>query len=85
MNAEIEYNTNDALVLPDNAIVNFESKNYVFLSKSSTEFEMKEIKIGESENGFTQLLNADFIKNKNVVINNAYNLLMSLKINTEED
>ena len=67
MNAEIEYNTNDALVVPDDAIVNFESKNYVFISTSSTDFEMKEVTIGESENGFTQLLNAEFIKNKNVV------------------
>lgn len=66
-------------------IVNFESKNYVFLSKSSTNFEMKEITIGENENGFTQLLNADFIKNKNVVVKNAYNLLMTLKNRAEEE
>jgi cobalt-zinc-cadmium efflux system membrane fusion protein len=85
MNAEIEYNTNDALVLPDEAIVNFESKNYVFISTSSSDFEMKEVTIGESENGFTQLLNADFIKNKNVVVKNAYNLLMALKNRAEEE
>jgi cobalt-zinc-cadmium efflux system membrane fusion protein len=85
MNAEIEYNTNEALVLPDDAIVNFESKNYVFISKSATDFEMKEVTIGESENGFTQLLNADFIKNKNVVVKNAYNLLMTLKNRAEEE
>jgi cobalt-zinc-cadmium efflux system membrane fusion protein len=85
MNAEIEYNTNDALVLPDDAIVNFESKNYVFISTSSSDFEMKEVTIGESEAGFTQLLNADFIKNKNVVVKNAYNLLMTLKNRAEEE
>jgi cobalt-zinc-cadmium efflux system membrane fusion protein len=85
MNAEIEYNTNEALVLPDDAIVNFESKNYVFISKSATDFEMKEVTIGESENGFIQLLNADFIKNKNVVVKNAYNLLMTLKNRAEEE
>ncbi len=85
MNAEIEYNTNDANVLPDDAIVNFESKNYIFLSKSSTDFEMKEITIGENENGFTQLLNADFIKNKNVVVKNAYNILMTLKNRADEE
>lgn len=84
MNAEIEYNTNDALVLPDDAIVNFESKNYVFISKSATDFEMKEVTIGESEAGFTQLFNADFIKNKNVVVKNAYNLLMTLKNKIDE-
>jgi len=84
MNAEIEYNTNDALVLPDDAIVNFESKNYVFISTSSSDFEMKEVTIGESEAGFTQLLNADFIKNKNVVVKNAYNLLMTLKNKIDE-
>ena len=85
MNAEIEYNTNDALVLPEDAIVNFESKNYVFISTSSSDFEMKEVTIGESEAGFTQLLNADFIKNKNVVVKNAYNLLMTLKNRAEEE
>ena len=84
MNAEIEYNTNDALVLPDDAIVNFESKNYVFISTSSSDFEMKEVTIGESEAGFTQLFNADFIKNKNVVVKNAYNLLMTLKNKIDE-
>lgn len=85
MNAEIEYNTNDALVVPDDAIVNFESKNYVFISTSSSDFEMKEVTIGESENGFTQLLNAEFIKNKNVVTKNSYSLLMTLKNRVEEE
>jgi cobalt-zinc-cadmium efflux system membrane fusion protein len=85
MNAEIEYNNNDAYVLPDEAIVNYESKHYVFISRTSSDFEMIEVTIGESKDGFSQLLSATELKNKNVVTKNAYNLLMTLKNRVEEE
>jgi cobalt-zinc-cadmium efflux system membrane fusion protein len=40
--------------------------------------------MGDTENGFVQILNFDDFKNKKIVTKNAYTLLMKLK-NTEEE
>jgi cobalt-zinc-cadmium efflux system membrane fusion protein len=42
------------------------------------------VTLGETENGFIQILNSDDFKNKKIVTKNAYTLLMKLK-NTEEE
>ncbi|MCP1301579.1 efflux RND transporter periplasmic adaptor subunit [Chryseobacterium sp. S0630] len=82
MNADIEAHTSNGSVLPNDAVVRFENKNYIFEMKGKNIFEMKEIKVGNSENGFTEILQND-LANKKLVTKGAYNLLMSLK-NVEE-
>ncbi|MBA4057546.1 MAG: efflux transporter periplasmic adaptor subunit, partial [Marivirga sp.] len=44
MNAEIEVQSNKAWVLPADAVVNYERKEYVFIAKNENEFEIMEIK-----------------------------------------
>lgn len=83
MNGEIEVKSNNAMVVPEETIVNFEGKNYIFIDKGNYSFEMCEIETGNTENKLTELINAGSLKGKNIVTNGAYNLLMSLK-NTEE-
>lgn len=83
MNGEIEVKSNNALVAPEEAIVNFEGKNYIFIDKGNYSFEMREVETGNTENKLTELINAEALKGKNIVSNGAYSLLMSLK-NTEE-
>jgi membrane fusion protein, heavy metal efflux system len=81
MNAEIEVKNNQALGLPSEAIVRFEGKQYVYLVKSNSQFEMLEVMVGEIENGYTEILlppnsnltGADF------VTKGAYSLLMMMK------
>ena len=84
MNAEIEVKTNNARTLPDDAIVRFENKQYVFIVKGKNQFEMVEVKTGNSENGFTEIALDDKLKNEPFVLKGAYSLLMKLKNTTDE-
>lgn len=83
MNAEIELNNKQSNVLPSDAIVNYENKNYVFVSKANKQFEMKEVSIGTTENGFVEVISADNLIEATIVIKGAYSLLMKMK-NLEE-
>ncbi|MFV8355777.1 efflux RND transporter periplasmic adaptor subunit [Flavobacterium sp. XS1P32] len=82
MNAEIELKSQQSNVLPSDAIVNYENKNYIFVAKQNKQFEMKEIRIGTVENEFTEILSDD-LKDEKIVIKGAYVLLMKMK-NVEE-
>ncbi|MBD8018351.1 efflux RND transporter periplasmic adaptor subunit [Kaistella pullorum] len=84
MNAEIEVNAEQGFVIPDDAVVTWEGKQYVFEEVKPTTYKMFPVTIGNSENGLTELLNFD-IKNANkaFVTKGAYHLLMALK-NVEE-
>jgi membrane fusion protein, heavy metal efflux system len=83
MNAEVEIKNNSAYVLPEEAIVRYEGKHYAFIRKAANEFEMKEVQIGNTENGFTEILNPDKAT-QNFVVKGAYAVLMSLKNKSEE-
>lgn len=82
MNAEVELKIQHSNVLPSDAIVNFENKNYVFVAKENKQFEMKEVVIGNSENGFTEIVSND-LTGATVVTKGSYSLLMKMK-NIEE-
>ena len=85
MNAEIELKNQLSDVLPDESIVLFEGKNYVFAQKAQNVFAMAEVQTGLSQGGFTQILNGNpTLNNKNIAVKGAYTLLMQLK-NTEEE
>jgi cobalt-zinc-cadmium efflux system membrane fusion protein len=84
MNAEIAIKNAKASVLPDEAIVLFENKQYVFIKTDANQFKMTEVQIGSSENGFTEILQADKISNSEFVVKGAYSLLMSLKNKVDE-
>jgi cobalt-zinc-cadmium efflux system membrane fusion protein len=82
MNAEVELHSQQSNVLPSEAIVNFENKNYVFVDKGNKEYEMKEVSTGNTDNDFTEIISAD-LKEASIVIKGAYTLLMKMK-NVEE-
>ncbi|MCC2600702.1 efflux RND transporter periplasmic adaptor subunit [Sphingobacterium sp. FBM7-1] len=84
MNAEIEVSTHNANVLPEEAIVRFENKHYVFVEKRKQAFEMKEVQTGNAENNLIEIINAEQFGNENIVVKNAYTLLMALKNESEE-
>ena len=46
---------------------------------------MKEVEIGESEGGFTEIINAKPFLDKKIVTKGAYTLLMTVKNIEEED
>ncbi len=81
MNAEVEVRTNRSFVLPAEAIVRFENKEYVYKEKSEKQFEMIEVKTGISENGYLQIISPGDtgFTSGNFVIRGAYSLLMMMK------
>ena len=79
MNADIELAEKIVETLPDDAIVRFENKNYVFISKEKGKFEMLQVIVGDSENGFSEIRNSDILSNQYMVTKGAYFLLMALK------
>jgi cobalt-zinc-cadmium efflux system membrane fusion protein len=82
ISADIELNAKNTTALPEEAIVRFENKYYVFIAKGQNTFEMLQVKTGHSENGFTEIIGDNLIKTR-FVIKGTYNLLMMLK-NTSE-
>lgn len=84
MNAEVELRTHDATAIEEEAIVNFEGKDYVFVKKSDKEFEMLPVETGVKENKFIEIINVDKLMNREIVTKGAYTLLMALKNKSEE-
>ena len=84
MNAEIEVKSNKTLAIAEEAIVNFEGIDYIFVQKAIKEFEMVPVETGTSENGFIEVTNKDKFNGKQLVIKGAYTLLMALKNKSEE-
>jgi cobalt-zinc-cadmium efflux system membrane fusion protein len=83
MNAEIELKNSNALTLPEEALVRFGDKEYIFVELKKGEFEMRDVKVGGRQEGFVEIMNSDQFQNQSIVLNGAYSLLMKLK-NTEE-
>ena len=84
MNAEIETTKNNVLALPEDAIVSFEGKEYVFIKERNNQFTFTEIKTGSKENGFVEIENGKLLSEKAIVIKGAYTLLMKLKNTADE-
>jgi len=84
MNAEIEIKSHESQAIPEDAVVNFEGKEYAFIKNSAMEFEMREIQTGVKENKYFEVLNSQAFSGKEIVIKGAYTLLMSLKNKSEE-
>ena len=84
MNAEIEIKSHETLAIPEEAIVSFEGKDYVFVKNAGMEFEMKTIETGVKENKYVEVINSAAFADKEIVTKGAYTLLMSLKNKSEE-
>lgn len=84
MNADIDTHAAVSQALPEESVVYFETKNYVFIETAKQAYEMIEVKIGAKEDGYIQINNANELTNKKIVTKGAYTLLMKLK-NTEEE
>jgi membrane fusion protein, heavy metal efflux system len=55
MNAAIDVQSNKTNVLPQDAIVHFENKNYAFVKIGDKQFKMVEITTGNEEGGFVEI------------------------------
>jgi len=84
MNAEISIKNEKAYVLPEEAIVLFENKQYAFIKIDANQFKMMEVQVGNKENRFTEVLQTNKLVSAEFVVKGAYSLLMSLKNKVEE-
>ncbi len=89
VNAIIETSSNKVISVPNEAIVNFESKDYIFAfeknkmesGKSFTEYRMIQVQKGVTDSGYTEItLPENFnYKTEKIVLKGAYNLLSAKK------
>jgi cobalt-zinc-cadmium efflux system membrane fusion protein len=85
MNAEIDLKNSKSLAVPEESVVSFEGQNYLFVkSNQKNTFEFREVEIGNTENGWTQVLNSEIFQNQQIVVKGSYGLLMALKNKSEE-
>ncbi len=84
MNAEIDINASNSFVVTEEAIVNFEDNNYIFIEEGKGNYKFTEVKTCISENGFTEIVDAAALLDKPIVTKGAYSLLMGLKNKAEE-
>jgi len=86
LKAYVEAGTQNLPAIPNEAIVNFEGKDYVFITeKEANHFKMLEVTKGISELGFTEVEMKDGLSNESlIVVNGAYDILAKMK-NSEED
>lgn len=85
MNADIEVSASYTTVLPEDGIVRYANKQFVFIAKGNNRFEMQEIQTGNSENGYTEIIGADSLANQTFVTKGAYTLLMAMKNTSNEE
>lgn len=84
MNAEIEIKNNDVNTISEDAVVYFESKQYVFVVLSKNQFQIIEVETGTIDKGNIEIKNYSYFANKQIVTKGAYSLLMKLKNKSDE-
>lgn len=83
INGEVSVNSRYTLGLPSESVVSFENKNYIFEDLGNKKYKMIPVNTGIYDDKFTEILKADYLKNKKIVQKGAYSLLMLLKNKAE--
>jgi membrane fusion protein, heavy metal efflux system len=86
LNGSFELDSKKVMAVPESAVVRFEGKQYVFLAKDSSNFEMKEVETGIMKDGKIELKEDVSVnwKEQKIAVKNAYNLLGKLKNKADE-
>lgn len=83
INAEVSINSSYTMGLPNEAVVSYENKNYIFEDSGNKNYKMIPVTVGISDKQFTEIIKADFLRGKKIVQKGAYSLLMMLKNKAE--
>ncbi|WP_353719771.1 efflux RND transporter periplasmic adaptor subunit [Dyadobacter sp. 676] len=84
MNGEVSVQSGRALTVPEDAVVRWENKSFVFVERDPGSFEMIEIAPGAVKDGFQQVGGAGIRAESKVVVRNAYAVLMKMKNTGDE-
>jgi cobalt-zinc-cadmium efflux system membrane fusion protein len=79
MNADIELVKHKAIVVREEAVTEYEDKNYIFLHTGKNAFTMHEVKIGARGHGLVEIVGGDSLTNAPIAMRGAYSLLMAIK------
>ncbi len=86
LNATISISNANVLTLPEDAVVRFENKQYVYEITNKNEFRMLEVQAGVVENGRIEVSSAiEGFAGKQLVTKNAYAILSKMKNTAEEE
>ncbi|MEN9598665.1 MAG: hypothetical protein RL596_976 [Bacteroidota bacterium] len=86
LNGEFMENGSKQIVVPEESVVRYEGRDYIFIANNKTDFELTLIETGIKQNGFVALKNVDTSwLNKQVVTKNVFRLLGMLKNKPEEE
>jgi cobalt-zinc-cadmium efflux system membrane fusion protein len=82
LKASVEIQEQNAVAVPESAIVSFNGNKYVFVNNSGNRFEMKQVETGIEDNGFVEIKSG--IQVSDIIVDKgAFQLLATLK-NKEE-
>jgi len=82
VSAEISLNNAKVDALPEESIVKWENKPYIFIKQSDQSYKLLAVELGVTTNGFIEVKTN--LKGQDIVLKNAYTLLMKLKNSSEE-
>lgn len=77
MTANIQLDGQEGATLPEGAVVRWENQHYVFSVEGPRRFAMRPVELGAAADGYIQILSG--LPEKDIVLKNAYSLLMVLK------
>ena len=86
LSADIQTTETNILTVPNDAIVRFENKQFIFIEKEKGVFEMEEVELGVMDKMYSQVhpLSISDISKQNIVTQGAYSILSKLKNRAEE-
>ncbi len=85
INAIIYLSGKTVKAAPEDAVVRYENKEFIFTRSGNNEFEMTEIETGTRDNGWIEIKNQDqSLFSKIIVTKNAFTLLSKMKNTSEE-
>ena len=84
LNAEIAVKNHNAFVVPEDAVVIFEGKSFLFVAVSKNEYKMTLVETGVMEAGAIEIKNAEALSDADIVTAGAYTILMEMKNKSEE-
>lgn len=82
VNAEISLNNAKVDALPEESIVKWENKPFVFVKQPDQTYKLVTVELGVTTNGFIEVKTN--LKGQEIILKNAYTLLMKLKNSSAE-
>lgn len=84
MNGEVSIKSSESVVVPEDAIVRWQNRNYIFTVEKEGVYKMVEVEPGLLQQKMQQITLPNDQSGKEVVLENAYVLLMKMKNSAEE-